>query len=276
MHLVNCNRIKPAKSFRRVFTDRKNKEHFQFYFLCGCPNEMPGSFAKRLIYSIIRDHLDGRERSINFPFQEDVDRIRTEELPLGDDLESSIKRLKAYVAKRFNFSDTETFEAFIETGVPKLEEDYVTAIFEVSEKKWEGDEGEIRDYFDWMMQTFQSAHPAVPTFLFFIVIRSQNFWDDSVRTKRQSLILNEITNLCEKHADFATILTEFPPVDAQDFSDWLAELGVRNPNYANHVLEALVQSLTPDERKMYDTENRLHMKDIEIVQRMIYDKAVNS
>lgn len=274
-HLVSCDRTKPAKIFRRAFGIRKHVEHFQFYFLCGCPNEMPGSFAKRLIYTIIKDHLDGRERSINFPFQEDVDRIKTEELPLGDDLESSKKRFKAYVAKRFKFSDTQTFEAFIETGVPKLEEDYVTAIFEISEKKWEGDEGEIRDYFNWMMQTFRTAHEAVPTFLFFIVLRSQNLWMESKRNDRQTTILQELDSLCSEHPAFATLMADFPPVDAQDFSDWLAELGVRNPNYAGRVVDALVQSLKPQERQMFDTENRLHMKDIEIVQRMIYEKAVD-
>ena len=272
-HLVNCDRTKPAKVFRRAFGTRKNIEHFQFYFLCGCPNEMPGSFAKRLIYSIIKDHLDGRERSINFPFQEGADRIRTEELPLGDDLESSKKRFKAYVAKRFKFSDTQTFEAFIETGVPKLEEDFVTAIFEVSDKKWEGDEGEIRDYFNWMMETFRTAHAAVPTFLFFIVVRSNHLWNENARNSRQTAILQEIAALCTAHPAFATCMDDFPPVDAQDFTDWLAELGVRNPNYASRVLEALVQSLKPQERQMFDAENRIHMKDIEIVQKLIYEKA---
>jgi len=272
--LVNCDRTKPAKSFRRVFGNRKNQAHFQFYFLCGCPNEMPGSFAKRLIYSIIKDHLDGRQSSINFPFQEGIDRIRSEELPLGDDLEASKKRFKAYVAKRFKFSDAQTFESFIETGVPKLEEDFVTAVFEVSDKKWDGDEGEIRDYFDWMMRTFRSAHAAVPTFLFFIVLRSQNLWNEARRLPRQTTIMQELTTLSTEHSEYSTVIADFPPVDAQDFADWLAELGVRNPNYAGQVIDALAQTLKPHERQMFNTDNRLHMKDIEIVQRMIYEKAV--
>lgn len=272
-YLVNCDRIKPAKTFRRIFGARKNEEHFQFYFLCGCPNEMPGSFAKRLIYSIIKDHLEGRECSINFPFQEGADRIRIEELPLGDDLEASKKRFKAYVAKRFKFSDTQTFESFIETGVPKLEEDYVTAIFEISDKKWDGDEGEIRDYFDWMMRTFNHTHAAVPTFLFFIVVRSQGLWNEAQRNGNQSAILREIETLCAAHPAFATVISDFPPVDAQDLSDWLAELGVRNPNHAGNIINALAQTLKPHERQMFDARNWLHMKDVEIVQKMIYDKA---
>jgi hypothetical protein len=237
---------------------------------------MPGSFAKRLIYSIIKDHLDGSDRSISFPFQEGVDRIRIEELPLGDDLETSKKRFKAYVAKRFKFTDTQTFESFIETGVPKLEEDVVTAIFEISDKKWDGDEGEIREYFDWMMRTFRSTHAAVPTFLFFIVIRSQNLWNEPRRMARQTAILQELETLCTSYASFATLMTEFPPVDAQDFADWLAELGVRNPNYADRVVDALVQTLKPHERQMFDQERRIHMKDIEIIQKMIYEKAIKT
>lgn len=274
VHLVNCDRTKPAKTFRRVFGNRRHEEHFQFYFLCGCPNEMPGSFAKRLIYSIIKDQLEGPNSSIDFPFQEGADRIRTEELPLGDDLEASQKRFKAYVAKRFRFSDVQTFESFIDTGVPQIKKDFVVAVFEVSDKKWDGDEGEIRAYFDWMMRTFRCAHSAVPTFLFFIVVRSPHLWNEGRRTARQSHILEELETLCAGHTAFATTLSDFPPVDAQDFADWLAELGVRNPNHAERVISALATTLKPHERQMFDAENRFHMKDIEIAQKIIYEKAI--
>lgn len=273
-HLVNCNRNKPAKTFRRAFAHRKDKEHFQYYFLCGCPNEMPGSFAKRVIYGLIKDQLDGKDKGINYDFQEGADRIRIDELPLGDDLETSIKRFKASVAKRFRFTDTQSFDAFIETGVPRIEEDYVTSIFEISEKKWDGDEGEIRAYFQWMMETFANPHPAVPTFLFFVVVRSQDLWMEERRTKRQSTILQELTGLAEQFPEKATVITDFPPVELSDFSEWLAELGVRNPKLAEPTMNALAQTLNPKDRQLFENEGLVHMKDIEIVQKMIYEIAI--
>jgi len=86
--------------------------------------------------------------------------------------------------------------------------------------------------------------------------------------------MQELTTLSTEHSEYSTVIADFPPVDAQDFADWLAELGVRNPNYAGQVIDALAQTLKPHERQMFNTDNRLHMKDIEIVQRMIYEKAV--
>lgn len=272
-HLVNCNRIKPAKNFRRAFSSRKETVHFQYYFLCGCPNEMPGSFAKRAIYSIIKDQLDGREKGISYDFREGADRIRINDLPLGDDLETSIKRFKAYVANRFRFTDTQSFDAFIETGVPRLEEDFVTAIFDVSERKWDGDEGEILAYFRWMMETFNNPNPAVPTFLFFIVVRSENFWMEARRSKRQNDILEDLTKLCGQYADKATVISDFPPVELADFSDWLAELDLRNPKLTEPTINALTRSLSPKDRELFDREGLIHMKDIEIVQKMIYEIA---
>jgi hypothetical protein len=144
LHLVNCDRSGQAKTFSRIFNRWEGKSDFQFHFICGCPTEMPTSFGKRLIYEIIRDKLDDRHDAISYPFQEDADRIKIENMPLGTDLATSRKRLKEYVAKRFQFSDTQSFETFIETGVPKLPYDYVAAVFEISEKKWENDVFSLR------------------------------------------------------------------------------------------------------------------------------------
>jgi hypothetical protein len=277
IHLVNCDRTSQSKSFRRAFNEKvKSHQDFQFYFICGCPNEMPGSFAKRLIYEIIRDKLDGVDDTINYPFQEGIDRIKIEDLPLGDDLESSKKRLKTYVSKRFQFTDTQTFESFIDTGVPKLPYDFVTAIFEISDKKWEGDEGEIQAYFEWMMQTFRNPHHDVPTFLFFIVLKSQNLWFALEKlSTHQKTILTDLEALCASHQEQSILLRDFPPVDDQDLDVWLSELGVRNPNFSKLVVTALANTFKAgsEEKTLYETEKRFHMKDIEPVQKMIYDVA---
>jgi len=277
VHLVNCDRTGQATTFRRVFNSRDGKSDFQFYFLCGCPSEMPASFGKRLIYDIIYDKLDGRHDAISYPFQEDADRIKIENLPLGADLLTSRKRLKEYVARRFHFSDNQSFEAFIETGVPKLPYDYVTAVFEISEKKWDNDEGEIREYFEWMIETFQCPNKGVPTFLFFIVVKSPGLYDDPAKqTARQKNILAGLNNICQKYPDQATVLANLPPLDQQDFDDWVSDLdGIRNPNNSRAVTRALADTFEAgsEEEALFRAQQKFHVKDIEPVQRRIYDIA---
>ena len=273
MHLVNCDREAGVKKFRKVFNRKRNeKQAFQFYFIAACRNEMPDSFSKRLIYQIMEEELAGEAGAINYPFREESgNHIKIEKIPLGSDLESSRKKFKTYVARRFQFADTQNFEAFIETGVPKLPYKYVTAVFDLSEKEWEGDEGEIRSYLQWMIDTFKCPHPDVPTFLFFFVVYVRNQYDESKCTPRQREILAELEGLSERNE--TTLFTELYPVESTDFEDWLNELDVRNPNQTRDVVRSLVQSLEPAERQRFDTDKTLHMKDIEPVQKLIYDIA---
>jgi len=273
MHLVNCDREAGVKKFRKVFNKKRNAcQAFQFYFIAACRSEMPDSFSKRLIYQIIEEELGGEAGAINYPFREESgNHIKIEKIPLGSDLESSRKKFKQYVARRFQFADTQSFEAFIETGVPKLPYQYVTAVFDLSEKEWEGDEGEIRDYLQWMIDTFRCPHPDVPTFLFFFVVYARNLYDEAKRTPRQQEILTELESLCQQND--TALFTELLPVEATDFEDWLNELDVRNPNQTHDLVKALAQSLEPSERQMFEANNTLHMKDIEPVQKMIYNIA---
>lgn len=279
VHLVNCDRAGQARSFRRAFNQRADKNDFQFYFICGCPTEMPSSFGKRLIYEIGRDRLDDRLDAISFPFQEDADRIKVENLPIASDLPGSQKRLKEYVAKRFHFSDTQSFEAFIETGVPKLPYDYVAAVFEISEKKWDDDEGEIRQYLEWMIKTFRCPNKNVPTFLFFIVVKGLGLWENPEgKTARQKSILAQLNAICQQHPEQATVLANFPPVDEQDFDDWVADIdGIRNPNHSRAVTRALAATFEAgsEEELLYREQKKFHVKDIEPVQRRIYDIATH-
>lgn len=277
LHLHNCNRSKQAKFFRRAFNERKDKAPFQFYFIGACPNEMPASFSKRMIYEIIRDHLDERHDAISFPMQDDDDRIRIEPLPLGIDLESSIKQLKKYIAQRFRFNDMQHFDAFIETGVPKLPYQYVSTVFEIADNKWAGDEGEISDYFNWLIDTFQGPRTKVPTFIFFIVVKSHGLQsDENLHTPRQKNILRELKKLCETYPEQVTLLTDFPALEEQDFEVWVGETqGVNNPNLARAITRALAASFEPGspEDQLYRTEQKFHMKDIEPLQKQIFKIA---
>lgn len=269
--LYNCDRTPPARRFRRAFGANASQP-FQFYFICACPDEMPQSLAKRLVYYLIEDKLDHQHNAIDFPFREDPhDRIRIENLPLGDDLEASKKRFKSYVQRRFSFADSQNFETFIETGVPKLPFKYVASVFDVPESAWDGDEGEIQSYFQWMIETFRCPHPEVPTFLFFFVVYIKNLHDESLRSRRAGHILSQIDTLCQNHN--ATLITELPPLEGEHLHDWLRQFDIRNPNHAQSAIDALVQSLQPADRRFYQQHQRLHMKDVETFQKLTYDTA---
>ena len=278
LHLHNCDRNEQSNSFHNTFNSRKGKAPFQFYFIAACPNEMPTSFSKRVIYEILRDHLDERNDAISFPMHaDDEDRIRIEPLPLGSGLESNIKQLKKYVAQRFSFSGTQTFDAFIETGLPKLPFQYVTSVFEIADKKWDGNEGKISDYLNWMMDVFQRPKTEVPTFIFFIVVKSRGLQaDENLHNARQKTIIAALKKCCEAHSEQATLLFDFPALDEEDFEAWVSEThGVDNPNLARAVTRALAAGFeagSPEEL-LYRSEQKFHMKDIEPLQAKIFKLA---
>ncbi|MFZ4478106.1 MAG: hypothetical protein ACOYPR_23130 [Saprospiraceae bacterium] len=278
LHLHNCDRSKQSKSFRRAFNGRKGKAPFQFYFIAACPNEMPTSFSKRMIYEIVRDHLDERHDAISFPLQDDnEDRIRIEPLPLGSDLDSSIKQLKKYVAQRFRFNNTQTFDTFIETAVPKLHYRYISTVFDISDSKWDGDEGEISDYFNWMINTFHCPSTEVPTFIFFIVVKSRGLQgDEKLHTPRQKTIIAELKKLWQTYPERATLLADFPALDEQDFEEWVSDThGLENPNLARAITRALAAGFEfgSPEDKLYRADQKFHMKDIEPLQAKIFKSA---
>ncbi|MDZ7879935.1 MAG: hypothetical protein U5L45_19815 [Saprospiraceae bacterium] len=50
LQLVNCDRIKPIKRFKEAFEEKRQAQQpFQFYFICGCPNEMSRKRARQYI-----------------------------------------------------------------------------------------------------------------------------------------------------------------------------------------------------------------------------------
>lgn len=270
-HLVNCDRRTPVKRFRRAFNSLRDQQRsFQFYFLCGCPNEMPGSFAERLIYQFVEEEADDHQLPIDYRKRENVDnRVKIEKFPLGSDLAASRKKFKAYVQERFHFADTQSFESFIETGVPKLPNSHVVSVFELSYKDWEDDEGEISSYFQWMIDTFKSPHKEVPTFLFFFVVKIPNLHLEHLLSREQNKVLTELADLCTKNE--SALIKELKPVEITDVEEWFSEeIKIKNPNLIRPVLDALELSLSQEEVSMLRSEAQIHMKDVEQIQQAIY------
>jgi Effector-associated domain 11/inactive STAND len=273
LQMVNTDRIVPIRKFKRSFEDKKQaKIPFQFYFLSACPTEMPHSLASRIAYEIIEAESLELDKSVHYPYEEDIHNnlrsIKIEPLPLADaDFAASRKKFKEYVQDRFKLTNTQSFELFIETGIPKLLYSHILTVFRITEDKWEADEGEILEYLQWMIDTFQTAHPDVPTFIFIFVINIRHLHDETKIKTSQRTIIERLEAFCQKND--TAIFKELVPIKDTHIESWLTNLGVDNPNDARKVINALNQTLDSNDRLIIEDEQRFHMKDVEPIQEKI-------
>jgi hypothetical protein len=128
-----------------------------------------------------------------------------------------------------------------------------------------------------MIETFRCPNKGVPTFLFFIVIKSPNLQaNPESQNAQQKTILAELSSICEKYPEQATLMTDFSAIDQLDFDDWVSEIDdIRNPNLSREVTRALAAAFEPgsEEDILYRTQQKFHLKDIEPVQRRIFEIA---
>jgi hypothetical protein len=273
LQMVNSDRLTPIRKFKRTFEDKKQaKKTFQFYFLCACPTEMPHSLAARIAYEIIEAESLELDKSVHYPYEEDnhnsLRRIKIEPLPLADgDIAASRKKFKEYVQDRFKLANTQSFELFIETGIPKLLYSHILTVFRITEDKWEADEGDILNYLQWMVDTFQTAHQEVPTFIFIFVINIRHLHDETKVKAHQRKIVAQIEAFCQKND--TAIFKELVPIKDTHIESWFTNLGVDNPNDARKVIHALSQTLAPNDRLIIEDELSFHMKDVEPIQEKI-------
>ena len=270
LQMVNCDRKVPIRKFKRTFEEKKEaKQPFQFYFLSGCPSEMPHSLASRIAYEIMDAESLELDKSVHFPYEEDAfRRIKIQPLPFVEaDATASRKKFKAYIQDRFKLSNTQSVEAFIETGVPKIPYSHVLTVFRITEDKWHDDEGEVAAYLQWMLDTFQKAHPDLPTFIFLFVVNIKDLHDQTKVKQPQHKIVEDLEAFCQKNE--TAIFRELTPVKHLDIESWLMNLGVDNPNDATPLMAALHQSLAPVDRLTINEEPRFHMKDVEPIQEKI-------
>lgn len=265
LHLVNCNRTEKRKLFWKSFDNLDTA--FQYYFLCGCPSEMPHSFSERMIYEILEEEVEEDEslHCLRYPL---TNRIKFEDLPFGRNLRKSQKRFKQYVQKRFSFTNAQTFESFIETGVPKIEYDYISVVFEVHQSHWDD---HLKEYINWMMNTFVCPHEEVPKFLFFFIFYLEDVHKPEALNAQKRLQIETLKGLAEHPS--SALFTPFPSVPVSDLRDWLRRIGERNYNKVEVLLDQLKHCLKKDEQRLLEESKLLRMKDVEEVQRMVYEIA---
>ncbi|MCB9299193.1 MAG: hypothetical protein H6566_01015 [Lewinellaceae bacterium] len=265
LHLVNVDRKEMRGKFWDAFDEKEEeKQEFQFYFISSCPSQMPPSFAERMVYELLSEELDGDSDALHIITHADTGRLRIQDLPVGRNTRKCQQRFKEYVQERFHFADTQSFDAFIETGVPKLPYDYVAVAFEIHERNWEDF---LVEYLQWMIDTFRCPHQEVPTFLFFFVVYIEKQHEGRL-TPVQKTILDQLTGLSQRNE--ASLLTPLLPVEEADLRAWLMDLGERNPNKVQQVMDVFLSGLREEDQKLYQEKQLLNMKDIEELQAIIY------
>ncbi|WP_373548577.1 hypothetical protein [Haliscomenobacter sp.] len=281
--LYNCNRKRITRRFKSDFNDKRNSQAspFYFYFICGCRDERPESFARRLVYEVLCDDLNmdsaaaakDLEELVFFPFRVNGERISIKPLPFSD---GNLGACKNMFKKAFEERLGTSLESFLQNGLPRLNNfKYIITIFKTNSKNWEDDEGIMNQYFKWLLDTFSNLPPGTPEFLFFIVIDSPGLWKSSeMHTMLQRNMLADLQHCCGGNEKM--VLADLLPVDQEDLFNWFYQLdGLAdvNPNKIHDVIDAIVQTLNHDERNLYKNEQKIHMKDIEPMQQNIFDLA---
>jgi hypothetical protein len=268
IHLVNCNREAVADNFWEAFDLKLNSEiPFQFYFVAACPTQQPDSFTERMIIEIILDELDEEEDAI-LCLRGTNHRLILEDLPLGRNLQRSQKAFAKYFSQRFELGD-KTMEQYLETGLPKLEYDYIATVFEVFSDKWKDFS---KEYLNWIIEQFKSPNEKVPTFLFFFVVYIYDLHKDTVK-KELEAIKFEIQALQLQHLEVATLLKTLTPVPRNLVETWVRDLGERNQAKVEEVVDTLVSGLRQEARKQYDKDKTFDMTDIERFQELVFKMA---
>ncbi|MDZ7876794.1 MAG: COR domain-containing protein [Saprospiraceae bacterium] len=268
LQLVNCNRIKAIRKFTRAF-DAKRNQQVQFYFICGCPTELPGSLGERILYEIMNNESLYLNEQINYPYEKRTlfNRLRIEHLPFSEgNLEASKKKFKEYIQRRFGLPNTQNFEKFIEIGMVELPFSYVATVFRIPETLWEEEEGEIVEYLQWIIDTFtfRKPQPNQPTFIFLFVVQLRYMYDAEKIRPQSKRIITELEAFCQKNDSI--ILDELMPLKEIYLEDWLYGIGVVNVNDIARVIETFAQSLKPEDKFEINGERHFHMKDVEALQ----------
>lgn len=293
IHLVNCNRQSVVTAFWDAFEQYSQKElPFQFYFIPGCPTQQPNSFSERLVYEIILDELEEEASAINYVSGIDSRRVKKEKLPLRRNLKNSQKAFKKYFSMRFGLDQRKVrFEDYIETGIPKLEYDFVASVFEVNANDWSLTM--MPKYMKWLFDTFKGQNAHIPTFVFFIVVNIRNLHDvlpknlakeqptgrkviQSLSQKlkgKEQKVFHSILNLVKQNPASSTLIAPLYPISVEYLEDWIRGLGETNQSRIDDAVDQIVSGLKEDKKARFYKDRILDMADIEVFQKMVYDWA---
>lgn len=271
IHLVNCNREKVRDRFWNKFDENLDRQNpFQFYFLVACPSQQPDSFSERMIYELIDEELDGEFSAINYRNRPDSNRVKIDDLPLGRNLRNCQKDFKKYFTKRFGMEAP--FEDYLQTGLPKLDQqyEYVVTVFDLNASKWNTEL--MKEYLQWIIDSFSKASKDVPQFLFFFAFFVKNAHGENLSGKELEA-LEGIQAIVNQNSEKCSLLTQLLPVPTDLLEDWIRDLGEGNQSKIEDVIKSIVMGLPEEKQQRFRDTQILDMTDIERFQAIVYKIA---
>ncbi|MEM9722557.1 MAG: hypothetical protein AAGA10_25045 [Bacteroidota bacterium] len=278
--LVNVDREESYKRVRKSWEEKEEKEQdFQFYFLCGCPKQMPDRLAERFFLSLV-DHLDDDETSINYPEDAQSGSIQFEYFRLKksnkvskawDGLQAIFEeRFKDRLPVNFKLDDIRT------SGLLELEEGYILSAFTFNEGDWPEYTGA---FFEKVVDTFMVASasdlpPGSAKFLFFFILYFNEFVEeDGQLTANQQQVFSDIRKLIAKHPHKCSMHLGFRPVPYKDAEVWFYELQQARPNqtHIKQVMDTYAFGLPSIDQEAYWQRKEMDMDKMDILQRKIYE-----
>lgn len=275
LFLVNVDRVPPRNRFWEAFDEHlERKNPFQFHFVLACPTQEPDSFAERMVYELVIEELEEEMDAINYVRRSGSRRVKLENLPLGRNLRIAQREFKKYFVSRFGMTDSDTaFEDYIQTGLPKLEYQYVATVFQLNASDWDADLMEA--YLHWIMEMFhvENTHDAVPIFLFFFAINLRDAHVEPLPAQ-QKKIVESIQRVINRNQDRCSLINQLMPVASDLVADWIRGLGEQNESKIQDLVKLIVAGLPEDKQSAYNKSQTLDMTDIERFQEIVYKVAI--
>lgn len=266
LYMVNCNRDELADLFWDKF-DEKEGLPTQFYFIPASPNQMPPSFAERMIWEVLQDELDEEMDAISIELAADGLRLKTANFEVRNKLERTQKAFKKYFCKRFDEGD---FDKLIGHVLPQRNYQYVATMLRVELSEWREF---MPEFLQWLIDTFQAASEEVDmSYLFFVVVNMQDFVDVPL-TSEQEAILASIRSVIDTNTIGCSKLKGLSPVPSEDLEKWFRDVGEQNPEKINKVIQNLIAGLSAEKQAQFNAKSKLDMADIELLQRLVYEVA---
>ena len=282
--LVNVDR---EDSYERVKDCWKLKElegeEFQFYFLCGCPKQMPDRLAERFFLSLV-DHLDDQETSVNCPEDSKTGRMKFEyfRLKKSEKLPSVWNTFQGLLEERFQERIPSNFQLkdFYTSGLSDLEDGYILQGFTFKEGEWPDYTG---DFFKKVVETFTgspeaSSQGGTAKFLFFFILYFNDFiTEEGKLNANQKQVFADIRKLIATYPQKCSLHLGLGPVPYDEAEVWFYELQDTRPNqtHIEKVMDTYAYGLPASDQKAYWRKHEIDMDKMDILQGKIHEQKHN-
>ena len=268
LHVVNCDRRKINREFRRAFRQWDEARNYQFYFALGCPTQKPDGFAERMVFELIAARLEDHRDSIDYPRRPDGERLHLPDLPVGITLKDCQARFQRYMAERFDLGDR-SLEDFLNQDLSDRQERYIALPFTIVAGDWDPDL--MEDYLPWIIDTFSARPERGPTCIFTFVVKLKNAHrPEDIRFEREAM--ESLEEIVGHYEGKAALLAPFPEVPRYYLEEWFEKVADIRQSEVAEIINYITEHLTEEERARYETEDQLlNMKDISALQDQIWN-----